>query len=346
MAGSRHRSRRAVLEAIGVLGLTSLAGCSGGPADGNESSTESDGDGGGSLTIFHPESLSTAFAEGASTFENTRAIPVSLESAGSIESTKKITEQGRAADVLAVSDFRLLRDRLQPAFGSWYVIFATNAMTIAYTEESPGADSVSSDNWWEVLGRDDVTFAHADPTIAASGYRAVQSLRLGGVPFEGSALYTTATAEALEDDAVVVEASDTPLLEQLRAGDIDYAWTYQSASTVEGVQTVDLQRQVALSRLAKRFADHYAKATVEVGGESYAGAPIAYGITIPSVAGDPETGAAWIAYLLSTSGRTLLEEHGLDPVAPAVVPSGTKEALPDLLAAYVRARDTLGPLEL
>lgn len=350
MAGSRRRSRRTVLGTLGVLGLTSLTGCAGRPGGGNGSITDSNGDGSNNgsstTTIFHAGSLSPPFADGEQTFLQTRGIPVNREAKGSVASTKKITELNRAADVLAVSDYRLLRDLLLPEYGSWYAIFATNAMTIAYTDDSTGADSIGTNNWWEVLGREDVTFAHSDPAVDPNGYRAVQSLRLGAMSFDGTVLYEESTARTLEEKAIVPAATETDLIGQLQTGAIDYAWNYQSISASYDVKTVDLQPQVSLSQITDRYAEHYAEATVEAGGDTYTGAPIAYGITVPSVAQNPDSGAAWIAYILSQAGRTLLENNGFTPVTPAVVPAGTKEDLPETIAAHVQETTSLGPLAL
>ncbi|MFB6256195.1 MAG: molybdenum ABC transporter substrate-binding protein, partial [Haloplanus sp.] len=107
--------------AAGAAGMTGLAGCSGGGGDGT-TPTGSGGGGGvsGSMTIFHAGSLAPPFSAAEPKFEEEYGVDVNREPKGSVASTQKITQQGRKASVLGVSDFRLIRDRVLPDYGNWY----------------------------------------------------------------------------------------------------------------------------------------------------------------------------------------------------------------------------------
>lgn len=340
-SGTHRRPRRAFLRAgagaLGAVGVAGLAGCA--ALTGGSRSRES-------ITVFHAGSLSAPFEDAERAFEEAYDVDVHLEALGSVGSTKKITEQGRQADVLGVSDFRLLRDVLLPEFGDWYAVFATNAMTIAYTEQSTAVDEFGPDTWWEVLGRDDVVFAHSDPAVDPNGYRAVMSMQLGATPFRGERLYGRDTYRRLRERERVPSGTETDLIGQLQSGKLDYAWQYQSARASHDLRIVDLQPSVDLSRTTEEYADHYAKAEVETESDTFTGAPIAYGITVPSVAGNPEGGAKWVEFVLTGEGREILRANGFGPVAPAVVPARTKEAVPERVLAHVEAREGMGPLQL
>ncbi|MFB6353989.1 MAG: substrate-binding domain-containing protein, partial [Halobacteriales archaeon] len=165
---SEQRTRRAFLSGAGVAAAVGLAGCLG-TAGGVGSTTTGGGDASGSpaetaladsMTIFHAGSLAPPFSAAEPRFEEQYGVDVTREAKGSVASTQKITQQGRSADVLGVSDFRLIRNRVLPDYGDWYAIFTTNSMAIQYREDSPGADDISADNWWEVLTRDGVTIGH------------------------------------------------------------------------------------------------------------------------------------------------------------------------------------------
>ncbi|MFC5971905.1 substrate-binding domain-containing protein [Halomarina salina] len=360
MREQRTATRRRVLEAAGTVGLASvagLAGCLGGAAPQGETESLASGAGTGSdstsgrggrdsLTVFHAGSLSPPFSAVEDAFEAERGVAVDREPKGSVGSTKKVTEQGRSADVLGVSDYRLLRDVLVPEFGDWYAIFATNALTIAYTDDSTGADEIGPDNWWEVLARDDVTFAHSDPAVDPNGYRSVMAMQLGAVEFRGERLFDESTSKALREKALVPTGTETELFGQLRSGKLDYAWQYQSAEASRDVNTVDLQPAVDLSEASAEYADHYANAAVEAGGTTYTGAPIAYGVAVPGTAEAPDLGREWVEFLVSEPGREILAENGFSPVAPAVVPSSVEGAVPENVLAHAEARETLGPLRL
>lgn len=330
-----QRTRRAFLAGSGTAAALGLAGCIG-----------SGNGGGGSVMIFHAGSLSAPFSEAQPTFEEEYGVDVTREAKGSVGSANKITEQGRSADVLGVSDFRLIRDDIVPEYGEWYAVFTTNSMSIQYRKDSPGAGDISRDNWWEVLSRDDVTIGHSDPAVDPGGYRAVMTQQLGKEEFEGERLYDEATYRKLRENSTVPTGTETDLEGQLGSGELDYVFYYQSISSTSGKPFIDLQPEVDLSKATSTYADHYAKAEVETDSGTYTGAPIAYGVTVPSVAQSPDLGAKWVEYFGTRSGRKILRDQGLTPVDPIVVPKSSADAVPDRVIDVASAKSTLGPLEL
>jgi len=336
---SEQRTRRAFLASAGAAASLGLAGCTGltGGSGGGDS---------GSMLAFHAGSLAPPFSAAEPTFEEETGIDVTREAKGSVASTKKITDQGRKADVLGVSDFRLIRDRVVPDFGEWYAVFTTNAMSIQYREDSPGADEISKDNWWEILARDDVTIGHSDPAVDPGGYRAVMSQQLGATEFKGSKLYDDATYEKLRENSTVPTGTETNLEGQLESGELDYVFYYQSISASSGLPWIDLQPEVDLSKATSEYAKHYGTAEVETSSGTFVGAPIAYGMTVPSNAPAPENGARWVEYFASEPGRQILRDQGLQPVSPIVVPASGEDAVPDRVMEHAEANQSMGPLEL
>lgn len=299
-----------------------------------------------SITVFHAGSLAPPMEEAATQFENETGIRVNREAQGSVASTQKITQQGRSADVLGVADYRLLRDGVLPEFGSWYSMFARNEMTIAYTEGSTGASEVGPENWWDILAREDVRFAHSDPAADPNGYRSVMAMMLGTMDFRGRSLYGEDVYATLREQELVPTGTETALLGQLQAGALDYAWEYASIEATEDVQTVDLQPRIDLSRSTPAFAQFYANADVEAGGKTYVGAPIAYGITIPNVATAPRAGQRFVEFVLGQGGDRIMDETGFTPIDPAIVPRSAQQAVPQAIIANAELRRSLGPLEL
>lgn len=350
------RSRRAVLKTFGAAGAVALAGCTstatedgdgGTPTAGGNGSTPTEGGAlADELTVFHAGSLAPPFSEAEPQFEDEYDVDVTREAQGSVASTQKITQQGRSADVLGVSDFRLIRDRMLPDYGDWYAIFTTNAMSIQYREDSPGAGDISEDNWWEVLTRDGVSIGHSDPAVDPGGYRAVMTQQLGAIPFDGEALYDDATYQALRENSVVPTGTETNLEGQLESGELDYVMYYQSISSSADKPWINLQPEVDLSKATSDYARHYAKAEVKTDSGTFTGAPIAYGLTVPSVAEAPGRGAQWIEYFATDPGRTILEDLGLVPVDPIVVPEGAQDAVPDRVLEVASPKAALGPMDL
>jgi molybdate/tungstate transport system substrate-binding protein len=336
--------RREFITALGAGTIAATAGCAGGSGGGG---TTTQGQLADEMTIFHAGSLAPPFSAAEPDFEDEYGVAVNREAKGSVASTQKITQQGRSADVLGVSDFRLIRDRIVPDYGDWYSIFTTNAMSIQYREDSPGAEEISTDNWWEVLSRDDVTIGHSDPAVDPGGYRAVMMLKLGAIEFGGERLYDEATRDAMLENAIVPTGTETNLYGQLEAGGkLDYALYYQSISSQKDLPWINLQPEVDLSKATSDYAEHYAKATVETGSGTFTGAPIAYGMTVPNVAKAPGRGAQWVEYFGTEAGRSVLKDKGLQPVDPIVVPKSGQDAVPDRVLEIAEPKEQLGPMTL
>jgi molybdate/tungstate transport system substrate-binding protein len=331
MTEQRRRGRRSLLRGAGAAGVAALAGCLGGGA-------------GPGLRVLHAGSLAPAFATVADGFEE-RDVSVAREARGSVATTKKVTQLGRRADVLAVADHRLLRDRVLPEHAAWYVAFATNAMGILYTEESRGVADLSRDSWWEVLARDDVRVGHSDPAIDPGGYRAQMVFDLGALPFDGETLYDRDTARHLRENAVVL-GEETTLVSHLAAGELDYVVFYRSAAADGDVQFLGLQDRVDLSRFDPRYARHYARASVETESGTFTASPIVYAATVPDDAPSPDRGARWVAHLLGDAGRETLEAHGLGTLDAGVVPARTADAVPAPVAERARTAEQVGPVQL
>ncbi|TKX55090.1 molybdenum ABC transporter substrate-binding protein, partial [Halorubrum sp. SS7] len=227
---TEHRTRRAFLASSVTAAALGLAGCTGdgGSDGGGDSGTPTSTPMSDSMTIFHAGSLAPPFSAAEPQFEDEFGVDVTREAQGSVASTQKITQQGRSADVLGVSDFRLIRNRVLPEYGDWYAIFTTNSMSIQYREDSPGADDISADNWWEVLSRDGITIGHSDPAVDPGGYRAVMTLQLGAEEFQGERLYDEGTLDALMSNTTVPTGTETNLEGQLESGELDYVLYYQS----------------------------------------------------------------------------------------------------------------------
>jgi molybdate/tungstate transport system substrate-binding protein len=350
---ARGSSRRHFLKASGAAGALALAGCSSGGGGGGGSGTGTGTDSGttttalsDSMTIFHAGSLEPPFSSVESQFESEYGVDVAREAKGSVGSTRKITQQGRQASVLGVSDYRLIRDRMVPEFADWYAIFQSNAVTLHYTSDSTGAGDMSKDNWWNVLSRDDVEIGHSDPANDPGGYRAKMMLQLGKEEFDGETLYDESTYQAMEENAGVKTGTETKLVGQLQSGKLDYAINYKSVGTTADVKVQDLQPAVDLSKVNSKYAQHYQKATVETSAGTFTGAPIAYGVTVPSNAPAPGLGNRWVESLLSEDGRTVQKNKGFVPVDPGVVPASMEGSVPQRVMENATAKESLGPLAL
>lgn len=219
-----------------------------------------------------------------------RAVPgATVEAHGSAAVRQLIRDGARDPDAVAVADPRLLAGITDTAH-----LFATNALALAYNPESSAAARLEAD-WKRAVTAEDVRIGRTDPAVDPLGYRTVMALRLAdGVDAEA----------VLEESFVRPETEITNLVER---GDLDCAFVYANMASERDLPAVDLPARIDFSDPAD--SDEYASVSVEVGDETYTGAPIRYAGTALT-----DRGEAWIESL--TTGHDRLAEYGF------VVPDG------------------------
>ena len=273
------------------------------------------------LVIFHAGSLSVPIREMAEVFERENpGVEVLLEAAGSRACARKITDLGRACDVMASADYTVIDELLIPEYSSWNIKFAANEMAIVYHESSRMAEKIGENNWHEVLMRDDVAFGRSDPDSDPCGYRTVLTAKLAEIHYgiEGFA------GRLLEKDGEYIRPKETDLLALLESNAIDYIFLYRSVAEQHELDYLLLPDEINLKK--PELADLYATVSVEVSGKepgtyiTKRGAPMVYGVTVPSNASNPELALRFVAFLLDGSrGLEIMERNG----QPALVPSPT-----------------------
>jgi molybdate/tungstate transport system substrate-binding protein len=258
---------------------------------------------------------------------------VIIEPSGSMEAVRKVVELGRRCDVLALADYELVTKLMSPKHANWCIAFATDELVLAYTDRSRYADEVGG-GWLEVLLKPDVRLGFSNPNQDPCGYRALTalalaSLRRGGLevfnelvaPYiniraerVGDMLHIYVPAELrIEGGRLGLRAKSVDLIALLEAGDLDYAFEYRGVAVQRGLRFIDLPPEVNLGSL--NHTDLYAKVTIHLmsgasGEVVVRGAPIMYGVTIPSTAGDVEGALGFIKLLLSSVGREVFEGLG------------------------------------
>ena len=286
------------------------------------------------LVVFHAGSLSVPMREMAEAFEREHpGVEVLLEAAGSRACARKITDLGRLCDVMASADYTVIDELLIPERAEWNIKFAANEMAIVYRGSSRMADEIGARNWHEVLLRGDVSFGRSDPDADPCGYRTVLALKLAESYYgiEGLA------ARMLEKDTEHIRPKETDLLALLEAGAIDYIFLYRSVAEQHGLEYLVLPDEINLAN--PELAGRYAAVSVEVSGKepgttiTKRGAPMVYGVTIPSNAPNPELAVEFVAFMLDASkGLAIMERNGQPPLVPS--PTDTYTKIPERLRAF------------
>lgn len=315
-----RRAKRIGFLATAILLLAVMAGCHSPSA----------------LPIFHAGSLAVPFNEAGEAFMAQHPdVTVQTESAGSRTVCRKVTELGKPADVVAVADYRVIEELMFPEYADWYIIFATNEMVIAYTQRSTGCDEITADNWYEILLGDGVEYGHSEPDFDPCGYRTLMLWQLAEEYYGVPGLYQKLDEGCPKKN---IRPKSVELIALLQSGDLDYAFEYRSVAQQHNLQFVELPAEINLSDFG--LADRYAQAEVEVSGKEpgtttiLAGAPIAYGVTIPKNAPNPDLAIAFLEFLLGPQGQAIMENCGQPPIVPALAsdPDKLPQGLRELVA--------------
>lgn len=287
----------------------------------------------GSLVVYTAGSLARPMRAALDSFSAATGIRYELESAGSLETARKVTELGKVPDVIALADEDVFPKVLMPAHATWYVRFAENRIILAFTDRSRFAAGIDSMNWWRVLQRPGLEIGRANPDLDPAGYRTLMLFQLAERHYAQPGL-----ASALEAAAHTrnIRPKEIELVALLESGDLDYAWFYESMARASGVRHLQLPAAIDLSSADRR--DTYALATVRVIGASprdtvvMRGAPIRYAFSVPVKAAHPALGARFAAFLLSDAGRRALAGEFLATLAvPDEVGSNVPAAIQSAL---------------
>lgn len=319
------------------------------------------------LIVFAAGSLIQPFNDLEKAFEaQYPQIDVRSEYHGSIQVIRHATELHEPIDVVATADHALIPMLMyattDPATGQpnadWYIRFATNRLGLAYSTKSRYADEISAHNWYEILIRPDVKVGIADPRFDASGYRAMMVLQLAQRYYNQPALFDQMFQEAFKypvrvSDAgpmqlirvpeiletkkgthIMLRGSSIQLIALLESGDLDYAFEYESVIRQHGLKLVEFPPELNLGDAGQ--AEGYGQVAVKLDFQRFAsvkpefkGEQIGYGITIPSGALHPQEAEQFIAFLLGSEGRQIMQAD-YHPLLDPLIASGFDQ-LPESL---------------
>lgn len=299
--------RQRTLAALGAAAAWAFAAC----ATGQEAKN-------GPLVVYAAGSLARPLRAALDSFAKAANVTVDLETAGSLETARKLTELGKIPDIVALADEEVFPQLLMPRFTTWYARFARNRMVIAYTDRSRYADSLRPETWRRILAQPDVQVGRADPDLDPAGYRTLIAFQLAERHYNEPGLAARLQANAPRRN---MRAKSAELVALLQAGELDCAWGYESVAQAARLRYVELPQEIDLSSDADSAS--YASVSVRVLGRSpgdtitMTGRAIRYAVSIPADAQHHELAQRFVAWLLSAHGRSTLRSEFLDALDEA-----------------------------
>jgi len=320
-----------MMRAAAVLAVLALAGCGG-----SNSSTASKPSGtanvayAGSLTYLNTKIFGPAFTTATGySYQGIGAGSDALSQEIAAGSIHPNIFQSVGADPIVA---------LTPKFTTWYVRYAATSIVLAYNPSSKYASQLAAigsgkkpiADLFTLLRQPGFKLGRTDPNLDPQGRSFILMLELAamqyrfplsdvnkilGVPAGAANLATAHSTQIFEE---------TALDARLQAGQLDAASAYRSQAIQLHLHYITLPATINLGDFTMK--DQYAKATLTLaGGVVKSGKPIVLNVTVVGKT-DQAAANAFVAYLLSPSGRRLYSQGGYTLLTPTAF--GTMSAIP------------------
>lgn len=296
----------------------------------------------GELVIYHAGSLTVPVANLVKEFNILHPnLDIKTTAGGSRKIARLVAETGQKADILMSADYTVIDTLLIPNHASWNILFAENSMVIMYTDQSRYANKIDTDNWYDILLKEEVEYGHSEPNADPCGYRSVLLFQLAENYYQQEGLNQALLNHCPKKN---VRPKSVELIALLETGVLDYAFEYESVALQHQLKDdkfkyIKLPKAVDLSSL--KYIEDYAKATVELSGAkpgetiTKKGQPIVYGITMPFNGENRENALAFLKFLFDKNqGLKIIQDSG-QPIHEIEVATGA-EQLPSELSYLLK----------
>jgi len=290
-----------------------------------------------SLIIFHAGSLSVPFLELEKTFEEMYPdVDVIREAGGSRSCARKISDLHKPCDVMVSADYTVIEQLLIPEYARWSISFATNEMVIGYTMDSKYSDIINTSNWYEVLLKDKVEYAHSDPDADPCGYRSVLVMELAEKYYKENDLFQKLNSGVAKNK---IRPKAVELIALIQTSELDYFFEYKSVCVQHNLLYIELPNEINLSDY--KYQDFYKTASIQLDGKQPGekiikyGQPIIYGITIPENAPNYDMALNFVELVLSQKGQDIMQKNGQGSILPYI--SDQYDNIPGKLKSFVKS---------
>jgi molybdate/tungstate transport system substrate-binding protein len=287
------------------------------------------------IIIFHAGSLSVPFKQLADEFEkNNPGVKILMEPAGSLVCARKITELKKPCDIIASADYFVIDRLIVPQYSSWSIRFATNEIVIAYQTKSKYAGEINSQNWMDILLRDDVTYTRSDPDTDPCGYRTVLSFMLAEKYY-----WKPGLADKLQlKDRSFIRPKEVDLVALVEANAVDYMFQYKSVAIQHNFKYIELPDEINLGNPSMNgiynLVSHYVTGNKPGSTMKVTGEYINYSLAVLKDAPNAKKAVDFVAYIISPEGMEIFRRNGQEPIVPFTTEQ--PDIIPDKLKKYLK----------
>ena len=222
-----------------------------------------------------------------------------------------IAADQRDPAIVALADPQLFATILD---ASWYALFASNAVVLAYNEGTAGGQAVgAAERWFEPFvddgsgfggdGTAGITLGRTDPELDPLGYRTLFALRLAADHYDRPGLPEAVLAHARR-------FPETQVLARFETGSVDAAFVYRNMAVERDYPFRALPEGIDLSEPGRAGTYETVRYSFD-DGTTVTGAPIEYAARLRT-----ENGAAREVFsTLVDQAHDYLDPHGFTVAA-------------------------------
>jgi molybdate/tungstate transport system substrate-binding protein len=274
-----------------------------------------------SLRVMAADSLTHSFSRICEKFKQENPdCDIILETQGSILLSRMALI--RPCDVLAVADHRLVRQILDKE-SEWVIRFARTEMVLVWSTQSKASAEIKTENWPEILLREDIELGLANPQQDPCGYFTILCWKLAERYFGGNNK-TKDLAKKLEEKVPEKKlAFDSgKLLARLQSFSSDYVFAYKCQAEDMHLPYLNLPAELNLGD--NNLNDNYRKVSTKVpdyrgSSKEIQGTTIELGVTIPASCRNKELAEKFVKFLISEAGTKELVASSFEVVNPPAI---------------------------
>ena len=293
---------------------------------------------GGTVSVLYAGSLGAVMEKGlAPAAERTTGYGIQGEGHGSVAAARMIRDRLRTPDVFLSADpavnVAILMGPQNRNIVEWYLTFAAAEMVLGYNPKSRFKDDFEQARegkllWYEVLAKPGVKLGRTDPNLDPKGYRALFMFELAERYYRKPGL--TALLGPPTNPAQIFPEPE--LLIRLESGQLDAAVFYRHEVVAHTLPFIALPDEVNQGN--PRLAGLYAERSYTVDrGVTVKGVPILFTLAIPNTVRNAAGALAFVRFVLSPSGKAMLEQQGFR--STPVLVGGDPTTLPIELRSVV-----------
>ena len=281
---------------------------------------------GGNVFVMYAGSLVKIFEEDLGpAFQNKTGYTYTGEGRGSLQIANMILDGQRRPDVF-VSAGTIPINKLINSTGSTssksplahgLSKFTSAEMVIAYSPTSKfHADLDKAKKglvpWYQVLSEPGFKFGRTDPDLDPKGYYSIIMSKLANSYYKDPNIKQRILGDDKNPKQLFPEET---LITTLETGHLDAIAAYKHEAVARGLQYITLPAQINLGNPS--YSNFYKTATYNLpSGQIVHGGPIYFSVTIPDTYKNLAGATAFVKFLLSPDGSSILQWDGLDHIKP------------------------------